>query len=159
MGEFKVIETQEEFDNAIRKRLAQKDAEMAERYKGYMSAEDVKKLKDEYEARINQSADDLKAMTEKLSKHDAEVADLTARAVKAETALLKGKVASAHGIPIELSGRLVGDTEEELSKDAEMFASLTGSRTAPPLRSSEPSGQGNPVDSALASMLSSLTQN
>ena len=37
MSEFKAIETQEEFDKAIKARLAQKDRELADQYKDYQS--------------------------------------------------------------------------------------------------------------------------
>ena len=43
---FKTIETQEELDNIIKDRLERERA----KYNGYMSAEDVQKLKDTYEA-------------------------------------------------------------------------------------------------------------
>ena len=45
--EFTPITTQEEFDKAIQKRLAQKEREMTESFKEYMSPDDVKTLKAE----------------------------------------------------------------------------------------------------------------
>ena len=161
MAEFKPIETQEEFDRAIQKRLAQKDAELAERYKGYLSPDDVKKLRGEYDSQLAQAQTDLEAMTKKVADHDQTVADLTARAVKAETSLLKGEVANKHGIPLELAGRLVGETKEDLEKDAESFASLMSPRTAPPLRSNDPSqgSAGGNLESAYAAVLSQLSHN
>lgn len=162
MAEFKAIETQEEFDNAIRKRLEQKEREVSERFKGYLSPDDVKALTADYDGKLSKAQTDLEAMTAKLAGHDQEVADLTARAVKAETSLLKGKVANAHGIPLELAGRLVGDTEEEIAKDAETFASFMAPKSAPPLRANDPGGhyaKADAKDVALMSVLSQLTQN
>lgn len=159
MSEFKTIETQEEFDRAIQKRLAQKDAELAERYKGYLSPDDIKKIRADYDGKLSQAQADLEAMTAKVASHDQEVADLTARAVKAETSLLKGEVANKYGIPLELAGRLVGDTKEDLEKDAETFASFMGPKAAPPLRSNDPSSQQVGLDGAYAAVLSQLTQN
>lgn len=160
MSEFKVIETQEEFDRMIQKRLAQKEAEVSQRFEGYLAPDDVKKLKTDYDGKLKQAQSDLEAMTKKVASHDQEVADLTARAVKAETSLLKGEVANKHGIPLELAGRLVGDTKEDLEKDAETFASFMGPKTAPPLRSNDPSGQqAGGLDTAYAAVLSQLTQN
>ncbi len=162
MSEFKTIETQEEFDRMIQKRLAQKEAEVSKKFEGYLSADDVKALKADYDGKLAKAQTDLEAMTGKLADHDKTVADLTARAVAAETSLLKGKVASAHGIPLELSSRLVGETKEDLEKDAESFASFMSPKTAPPLRSNDPGapmGAQSAQDAAYASLLSTLTQN
>lgn len=159
MSEFKVIETQEEFDRIIQKRLAQKEAEVSKKYEGYLSPDDIQKLKADYDGKLAQARADLEAMTTKVAAHDQEVADLTARAVKAETSLLKGEVANKHGIPLELAGRLIGDTKEDLEKDAESFASYMGPKAAPPLRSNDPANQSTGLDGAYAAVLSQLTQN
>ena len=158
MSEFKPIETQEEFDRMIQKRLAQKEAEDNKKFEGYLSPDDVKALKAGYDKQLAQAKTDLEAMTTKVAAHDQEVADLTARAVKAETSLLKGEVANKHGIPLELASRLVGETQEDLEKDAESFASFMAPRSAPPLRSNDPAGQPNSLDSAYAEVLSQLTK-
>ena len=57
--EFKIIETQEDFDKAIQKRLAQKDKEQAEKYKEYMSPDDVTSLKSEYDKKLQELNDAL----------------------------------------------------------------------------------------------------
>ena len=49
MNEFKVIETQEEFDKAIKSRLAQKDRELEEKFKDYLAPDKVSALNEEYE--------------------------------------------------------------------------------------------------------------
>lgn len=149
MSEFKTIETQEEFDAAIKKRLEQKDRELADRYKGYMSPDQVTAIKAEYEKTINDSA-------QKLADHDKTVADLTARATKAENTLLRHQVAAEKGIPIELSGRLVGETKEELEKDADSFATYIAPKNTPPMRSTEPIGVTNKQAAAWAKMLAGM---
>ena len=45
MGDFIPIQTQEEFDKAIKARLAQKDRELEERFKDYLSPEKAAELK------------------------------------------------------------------------------------------------------------------
>lgn len=103
-------------------------------------------------------------MSTKLATHDTEVADLTARAVKAETALLKNKIANDNGLPITLADRLVGENEEELSADAKTLASYLKPSTTPPLRTNEvmrPDLGGREPgasDEAYLSLLSSLTK-
>ena len=131
MSDFKVIETQEDFDAAIQKRLAQKEREVTARFDGYMSPDDVKALKDGYEKTIAENAG-------KIKDHDKTVADLTERATKAEKALLRQSIAASHGIPAELADRLVGDSKEDLEKDADALAAFIASKAAPPMRSTEP---------------------
>lgn len=159
MADFKPIETQEEFDKAIQKRLEQKDRELAERFKGYLSPDDVKKMKDGYEEQLKKASGDLETLTGKIQSHDKEVQELTQRAVKAETAMQKGRIATEYGIPLELSGRLIGETEEDLKKDAETFASfMGGTKTAPPMFSHEPSGKVDTTGQALANVLSQINE-
>jgi len=162
MADFKIIETQEDFDRAIQKRLKQKDDEMAARYKGYLSPDAVSELRKEYEKKLADAQKDLETMTTKMAAHDTEVADLTARAVKAETSLLKNKIANDNGLPINLADRLVGENEEELSADAKTLASYLKPSTTPPMRTNEvarPDMGGNGTsDEAYLSLLSSLTK-
>lgn len=156
MTDFKVIETQEDFDRAIQARLSQKDREVTARFKDYLSPDDVQGVKADYEKRLEEANKRLEEITAKLADHDQEVAKLTARAVSAETDLLKGRVAHEKGVPLELAGRLVGETREDLEKDAETFASFLTPKSAPPLRTSEPGKGASTTDAALASMLSQI---
>lgn len=166
MAEFKVIETQEDFDKAIQKRLEQKDREMAEKYKDYFSPDDVAKLKADHEKVISEIQGKLTQAEEKATQHDQIVEELKAKATKAETSLLKSQVAHENGVPIELADRLVGTTAEELKADAEKVAGFLAPKTAAPLRSTEASGAfvrtGNPdtdsKNAAAAAMLSFLPQ-
>ena len=162
MADFKVIETQEAFDEAVKERLARKDKEMSEKYKGYLSPDDVSKMKEEYEKRLADATTLVNDAKVKLANHDKEVSDLTTRAMEAEGKLLKNKIAHEKGIPLELAGRLIGTTEEELTKDAESMAGFFAPPGAPPLRSNAPSGQPGAdasLDAAYATLLASLTPN
>ena len=55
MSEFTPITTQEEFDKAIQKRLAQKEREVTENFKEYMSPDNVKELRAEFERKIKEA--------------------------------------------------------------------------------------------------------
>lgn len=136
--DFKVIETQEEFDKAIQKRLAQKDREAAEKYKDFLSPDEVAEIKAEYENRIKEATEQIKSVKESYASQDAEFKALTERAEKAEKSLLKNRIAHENGLPLELSARLIGDTEEELKADAESLAAFMKPQSAPPLMSFEP---------------------
>lgn len=143
---FTPIETQDDFDRAIAKRLAQKEQEMTAKFAGYTSPDDLKKLQ----------ADQAKAI--ETAKQN--LADMTTRATKAEGTLLRHKVATEKHIPLALADRLVGSTEEELSKDAETLAGLIGESkptvTPPPFTSSPANQAPNSTDAALKEMLAAL---
>lgn len=164
MSEFKVIETQEDLDKIIQKRLAQKDREIEETYKDYLSPEQVEDIKNDYQKKLDDANKFVEDAKVKLANHDKEVSDLTERAQKAETSLLKGKIALAKGIPYELANRLVGSTEEELTQDAEGIAKLIGGKQqqlTAPLYTNE-AGSRTPLasnnDAALLGMLSQISE-
>lgn len=161
MSEFKAITTQEEFDSALKKRLEQKEREVSERFKDYLSPEDAAKLKGGYEDQIKGLNASIAAANEKIKGHDAEMADMKAKADRAELDLLRGKIADAKGVPLTLADRLVGTTKEELEKDAETFAAFLKPHAAPPLRSNDPTNnpgvQGEAARAAFKDWFDSFT--
>ena len=161
MADFKVIETQEDFDKMIQKRLEQKEREVAERYKDYLSPEDLATLKADFEGKTKELSDNLKTEKEKLAESDRIIAEYKAKAEATEVKLLKNRIAIEKGIPFELSDRLIGSTEEELIKDAESVSALLNRKAAPPMFSNEKNGnQGGNNDTAkYAELLTSLTKN
>ena len=118
MADFKPIETQEDFDKMIQKRLEQKEREVAERYKDYLSPDEVGKLKEDFEGKTKGLSEQLKAERDKHVESDKIIAEYKAKAEATEIKLLKNRIAIEKGIPFELSDRLIGSTEEELIKDA-----------------------------------------
>lgn len=160
MADFKPIETQEDFDKMIQKRLEQKEREVSERFKDYSSPEDVASIKADFEKKIKESEDAHKKDKETFEARANELAELKSRAEGAEKKLLKGKIAIEKGIPYELADRLVGDNEDEITKDAETVASYLGAKNAPPAFSHDnrSSGNGGNLDSAYMSLLGDLTK-
>lgn len=160
MSEFSPITTQEEFDKAIKGRLAQKDRELEEKFKDYLSPDKVSELKKDYENKLEESKRLVKEAQDKLKENESSVAELKARAEKAESSILKNKIAHQHKLPMELADRLVGETEEDLNKDAESLASIVGSGSIPPLYTRETNNTGGATanDAAMLGLLSALTQ-
>lgn len=164
MSDFKVIETQEELDKIIKKRLEQKDREVAETYKDYLSPDDVKAMKADYEKQIqdaNKLVEDAKV---KLQTFDETVSKLTKRAEAAEVSNLKTKVAIDNNVPIKLASRLVGTTEEELKADAQLLleglgTNSSGGSTPPLYLGGQGGSQTNTIDAAMAQFASQLTAN
>lgn len=126
---FKIIETQEELDNIIKERLERAKAQ----YEGYMSAEDVQKLKDTYEANA-------KAENEKYSTLEKEKEDLMAKVKGYEVGTLKTKVALANNLPLGATDYLKGETEEELTESAKALSSMFTPKADP-----KPKEEGKPL--------------
>ena len=124
---FQTIETQEELDSIIKDRIERERA----KYSGYMSAEDVQKLKDTYDATA-------KAENEKYSALEKEKEDLIAKVKGYEVGTLKTKVALANGLPIGVTDYLKGETEEELTESAKTLSSMFTSNVPP--KQKEPEG-------------------
>ena len=160
MSEFTPIQTQEEFDKAIKGRLAQKDRELEEKYKEYLSPEKVSELKKDYEKKLADSTSLVKEAQEKLKTFDTTVSELTKRAETAEKTILKTKIAYDHKLPMELANRLVGETEEELSKDAESLSKIVSTGQTPPpyTREVNHTGGSSSKDAAMLNLLTQLTQ-
>ena len=165
MSDFTPIETQEDFDKAIKSRLAQKDRELAEKYKDYLSPADAEALKANYGKQLEEANQKAKDAQDKLKTFDATVSELKQRAEKAETSLLKNQVAIECELPIRSAHRLVGITEEELKADAERlkeewnFNSRTQGKPAPPLHIGNQIKQSNTVDAGLAELSNMLAAN
>lgn len=156
MADFKIIETQEELDRIIGERL-KREREATE--KKYADFDTLKEKAARYDEIAKKDLDgQIKALQEKLSGQTSEVSALTERAITAEKSLMQIRAASKYHVPLELAGRLVGDTEEDLQKDAETFSSFLGTPTAPPLRSTEPAAgsKNGAIDAAYAAALANI---
>lgn len=159
MSDFKIIETQEDFDKAIQSRLKQKDRELVDKYKDYLSPDDVTALKADYDKQLQDANKLVEEANKKLSTFDETVSNLTQRAETAENKLLKNKVAYENKLPIELSDRLIGSTEEELKADAEKLSGILKPQGhgAPPLYTGTQTSQsGNTYEAGMAEVLAGI---
>ena len=147
MSEFKPIETQEAFDAALKDRLERQKKsitdEIKKQFEGWISPEDAKK-----------SADQIAALTGKLSESETKIADLTAKNSAYEISSVKMKIAHETGLPYELAERLSGSTEDEIRKDAETLSQFTSQAQPTPNYSSEP-----PIGSSTDAAFKALAQN
>lgn len=158
---FKIIETQEELDNIIGERLKREREATEKKYAGFDEAKEKagkydKLIAQDFEGQIRKLNDELKTEREKNAGHDQTVSEITARAEKAEKALLKVETAHKAGLPYELAARLNGDTEEELLADAKSLSSYVKTAGAPPLATTEPAHNRNGSTAALAAMAAAL---
>ena len=153
---FEIIDTQEKFDAAIAERLRRERETVSKKYADY---DDLKKRTAEYETRLGALTKEAEDNAKKYSDYDTKLADLQAKVKGYETVSVKTRIAHETGIPYELAGRLSGDTEEEIRKDAETLSKFIGGvKKSAPLRNSD-SGNDDSKTSALRAFTASLVNN
>ena len=152
--EFKAIETQEEFDAAIKARLDRNTKtvtdEVKKSFEGYISPDEAKKLTEQVES-----------LTKALTERDGSIADLTAKNKQYETASVKARIAHEKGLPYELAERLSGETEQDIAADADKLAQFVSSqKPAAPLYNPQGAGTAavSGTDAAYMSMLGELSE-
>lgn len=153
--EFNPINTQEEFDNAIKSRLERNTRtvteEVTKKFEGFLSPEDVEKIRHEQDDKITE-------ISEKLKGNETKIAELTAKNRAYEVSSVKMKIAHEVGIPFELSEKLSGETEEEIRADAEKLAKYTAINKQSPKYSGEPKVKSE-KEVALRQVLQDLKKN
>ncbi|WP_298484561.1 DUF4355 domain-containing protein [uncultured Ruminococcus sp.] len=148
--EFKPIETQEAFDNAIKARLDRNTESVKKQFEGFISPDDFKTKTADLNGKITD-------LTGKLAEKDTTIADLTAKNKAYETNSVKMRIAHESGIPYELAGKLSGETEEDIKKDAETLAKFIGKKQPAPLGSTE-HDHADSKNAAYKSLLAGLTK-
>ena len=116
MSDFEAIETREQFEEAVKDRLEQEKETVRREFSGYLSPEAVEEKYKEYLS-PKEAEEKYKGY---LSPEDAANKDATI--AKYEKESKRVKVAMENGIPYELAGKLSGETEDEMKKDAEAFS-------------------------------------
>ena len=120
MAEFKTIETQEELDRIITERLEREKAKATKNEESYKTEiESLKKTLSENQATITE-------LTDKQNGHADQVAELNKQIASDKIREIKHQIAHQNGLPYELAERLTGETEEDLTKDAETLKGLMG---------------------------------
>ena len=116
MSEFKIIETQEQFDQAIKERLDREHAKASKEYEEKLSG-----LNEQIKALTKENGS-VKESLEKMADKDKEIDALKGQVKGYEKAKLRTDIALQHNIPYNLSDRIQGDDEEAMKKDAESLA-------------------------------------
>ena len=145
MAEFTPINTQEEFDAMIGKRLEREREKVREEFKDYDTIKSTNAdLQKSIEA-LNTSTADLTAQLDTATKENA----------KLKLDALKTKVCIDKKLPLEMRSRLSGEDEEALNADADVLAKYVNQPYVPPLKDNEPTTKDN-EDAALKKMLSDM---
>lgn len=151
---FKPINTQEEFDTAIKDRLEQKDRQ----YEGYLSPEDVKKKEAEWQGKLSKAGNDLKAEQAKVAERDKAIAERDAKIKGYETDSVKKRIAREVGLPEDAVDFMKGENIEDLKKSAEDLKKIVGEKInpAPPLKDTEGTAGGDAKNAPYKKMLKEL---
>lgn len=157
MSEFKVIETQEQFDNAISERIARiKDKHSAELEELKTSnSKQVEELKSSNSKQLEE-IESLKSKLENAAANSEQISDLKSKLATYERESVKTKVAIELGIPYELSSKLSGNTEEEIREDAEKLSKYVGQKNKAPQFNNQNTSGGDSKAMALKQMRDSL---
>lgn len=156
MGEFKIIETQEQFDAAIKDRLDRERKTLSEKYADY---DEIKKKSEEFEVQVSKLNEVKTTLEAKISENEKVVEGLNAKIKSYETDSVKTRIGLEKGLPYELIKRLTGETEEEITKDAETMAQFT-SHSGAPISTHEPeSYHKDEKEEALKKMAQMMSKN
>ena len=126
---FKIIETQEQFDERIKERIERAEKHAREEFKGWTSPDDLKALNEKH-------AGEIKALNEKHSKelekyagYDEKFAAQASEIKGLKTSALKSRIAMEKHLPADAVEFLLGDDEETISASAEKLAKLSGANS------------------------------
>lgn len=146
---FNPIETQEELDAIIEKRLKREREVTTKRFDGWISPEDHQKAIDS----ANKALDDYK---EAHKGDEQTIADLTAKNKAYETASLKSRIAHEVGLSYDWISRISGEDEESIRSDAESLKKLVGTGAPLPTKNTESGENLDPSKTAYRSVLSAI---
>ncbi len=133
MSDFKVIETQEQLDAIIGRRLEREREITKKEYENFLSPEDVTK---KYEGYLSPE-DVTKKYKDYLSPEEVAKKDAQIKAYETDSA--KTRIAHESGLSYEAIAFLKGDDEETIRKSAEALKHLVGNTVVAPLASTESS--------------------
>jgi hypothetical protein len=127
MAEFKVIETQEQFDERIKERIERAEKKIREEFTGWTSPADLQALNEAHAGEISALKDAQAKELEKYAGYDEKFNTQAARIKELETDALKVRIANEKGLPTSAVEFLRGDDEETITDSADKLAKLSGS--------------------------------
>lgn len=155
MSEFKVIESQEEFDARIKDRIERAKEKAIEDYKTEIK-KTIDDLKSENSSLKNEVAG-YKESLEEVKGKDETIKGLNEKISAFERSEVKRNIALEYGLPLKLAEKISGDDEDSMKKDAEGMAkyfSESKKSYEPPLKSYE--NKVDEKDQALKKLLDGL---
>lgn len=154
MGDFKVINTQEELDTVIQDRLNRQKEIIEAKFSDYNQLKTDKQV---LETKVGTLETEVNDFTTKSKTYDDTLAAKDTEISGYKTENLRTKIAIENGLPLDLVDRLTGTDEESIKEDAQKLSTFfKGNKsTAAPLKTTEPPlGDGN--DEAYKGLLENL---
>ena len=138
---FKVIETQEAFDEALKERLSRERETIRKQYD-----EEYEPFKETVESLTKENAE-LKTTIEEANKSKDEINEkletLESNLKNYEISSMKTKIALQNGIPYDMASRLMGEDEASITEDAKKLSELINAgKPTPPLKNTESNVDG-----------------
>lgn len=115
--------------------------------------DDLKSAKETLEKQVEELNGSLQAANDKYTQQESTLGELQKQVKGYEVDSLKTRIASQAGLPLDLAGRLSGETEDEIKVDAEKLASFVSKPATLPLK---PTESTNDDFSPYKSMLNNL---
>lgn len=156
MGDFTVIETQEQLDAVIGERLKRERETLAKKYNNYLSPETFQEETGKLNTEIERLNSALEEANSKIASHDEEMAEKDKKLKAYESHSVKTRIANEVGLSSDAIEFLTGDDEESIRKSAESLKSIVRKQNVPPLASGEMSGESSDEDAALRKTLRKL---
>jgi len=119
--------------------------------------EELKTAKATLEQQLSDLQNTLKTKEEEFSSYESNLGELQKKVETYKLKDLKTNIANQAGIPLDLAGRLSGETEEEIKADAEKLAGFVNKKQPLPLKPTEPA-KVDDKDAELKKMLGNLTK-
>ena len=126
MAEFKIIETQEEFDARIKERIERAEKKTRDEFKGWLSPDEQKALSEKHTNDLNALNEKHAKEMEKYAGYDEKFNEQAAKIKSLEVSALKARIVNERKLPAEAVEFLTGDNEETISASAEKLAKLSG---------------------------------
>lgn len=137
MAEFKVINSQEEFDERIKERIERAEKKAAEAFKGWLSPDDVKALNEAHKGEIEKINAAHSEEMKKYAGYDEKFNEQANKIKSLETAALKTKIATEKKLPLDAVEFLQGDDEETITANADKLLKLSGGHSVGFTRNTE----------------------
>lgn len=155
MGDFKVIESQEQLDAIIGERIKREKETLSKKYEGYLSPDDYKAKETEFNTKIGDLEEQLKTANGKITGHEKELAERDTKIKAYESHSVKTRIAHELGLSYDAVDFLKGEDEESIRKSASTLKALMGSSAPAPL--ADPEGMpGKAEDTAIKNVLNGL---
>lgn len=139
MSEFTPITTQEQLNEIVGERVGKVKA----KYDGYLSPDEVNKIKADYDRQIADLNSAAEASAKKYADFDKQLAERDEKIKGYESHSVKQRIAHECGLPYGAAEYLKGDDEKSIKQSAEAVKALFGTKKkAAPQASSETSGSG-----------------